>query len=821
MLLKTIYSQYWIKAYVGLMLLLALSVSVYAQNPQANFTHSVNWSTPHLISLTDLSTGSVTSWTWNFGDGTPTSNVRNPTHTYAFSGEYSVSLTVSDGTLQSTVFRTISVTTTLNPIFTKSASIGQPGLEVTLDARASTGYVAGLIWTITPASGVTYLLGTSTSTTPRVKFNIAGTYDVSLAVTDNATTKTSAKQTITITNAPYAHFTWPTPVYSGVPVQFTNESRYPCVNGITYSWTFAGFGSSSLENPVYTFPTNGSYSVKLCVTDGCGTTGCTTKMVSVVSAVGLLTAKFTSTPTTIKKGRTIHFYDASTPQSSIAGWFWHFELPPDIGFDPFEMGAADIFLEEFDPEVTHTFNNRGVFKTRLQVTHDLGTLGVFHEKIIKVQETPELIPRTNSGGSTLSGSLYGRMVGNEQVWIYKKTGGDESTNWPHQEFINGYSGWAQTSSAYITGIRLKHNDLIVQYKKNFPELAQHHYQIFTGLGAQNAEITSKPSRMNISFYALGANFSGVPKFDLYADEVAVAQVESTGTYLYLFKRGTTGSLPCWSCSTVTKTLIKNSTSAAIGKLYLDDRAVVMLVDGEVIIYEKVSGAWNFAAQKKIAGNFKSMAYKENVIMTTDVACGGTGVQSVIARVRERQPSGWVTNQASSAYLITDDDEITSTTSICSPDVNSIEISDQIATVKVKLTTNGTDVYRKFIYRKQNDFWVSSSQTYKANASSTNASSQTSDVDGLHHYGGEKILNYLNYCMFDPYIQQSFTITNAQHDIAHGIIELGGGTNSAQFNSGARVNYVGRSITLKPGVWVKPGAKVTFTAVKSCDELYYR
>jgi len=48
------------------------------------------------IQFTDLSTGNVTSWLWDFGDG-ETSTEQNPTHTYAASGSYTVSLTVSDG----------------------------------------------------------------------------------------------------------------------------------------------------------------------------------------------------------------------------------------------------------------------------------------------------------------------------------------------------------------------------------------------------------------------------------------------------------------------------------------------------------------------------------------------------------------------------------------------------------------------------------------------------------------------------------------------------------------------------------------------------
>lgn len=51
---------------------------------------------PLTVIFTDLSTGNPTAWSWNFGDGT-TSTQQNPEHTYTNSGIYTVKLTISDG----------------------------------------------------------------------------------------------------------------------------------------------------------------------------------------------------------------------------------------------------------------------------------------------------------------------------------------------------------------------------------------------------------------------------------------------------------------------------------------------------------------------------------------------------------------------------------------------------------------------------------------------------------------------------------------------------------------------------------------------------
>src|SRR5439155_1702026 len=73
------------------------SVSPRAPNqpPTAAFTSSCSGLT---CSFTDQSTdpdGSVIGWSWNFGDGA-TSNSRNPSHPYGATGDYTVTLTVTD-----------------------------------------------------------------------------------------------------------------------------------------------------------------------------------------------------------------------------------------------------------------------------------------------------------------------------------------------------------------------------------------------------------------------------------------------------------------------------------------------------------------------------------------------------------------------------------------------------------------------------------------------------------------------------------------------------------------------------------------------------
>jgi len=91
-------------------------ITVYAvpDLPVADFTvnsYSFN-STPAAATFTDMSTGNVTTWAWDFNDdGVFDSYVQNPAYTFNTPGYHTIKLTVSNGAGSSTKSRTIFVAT--------------------------------------------------------------------------------------------------------------------------------------------------------------------------------------------------------------------------------------------------------------------------------------------------------------------------------------------------------------------------------------------------------------------------------------------------------------------------------------------------------------------------------------------------------------------------------------------------------------------------------------------------------------------------------------------------------------------------------------
>jgi PKD repeat protein len=158
--------------------------------PIAAFAGSpTSGSAPLTVSFTDQSTNNPTSWVWDFGDGT-TSTQRNPSKIYNSAGTYTVKITVTNsyGSNSHTKNGYITTNTTgSTPIaaFTGSPSSGIAPLTVNFIDQ-STNNPTSWVWDFGDGT-------TSTIQNPTKVYNTSGSFSVTLTSTNNNGSNTHIK----------------------------------------------------------------------------------------------------------------------------------------------------------------------------------------------------------------------------------------------------------------------------------------------------------------------------------------------------------------------------------------------------------------------------------------------------------------------------------------------------------------------------------------------------------------------------------------------------------------------------------------------------
>ena len=237
--------------------------------PTAGFVGSpTSGELPLAVNFTNQSSG-ATSYLWNFGD-TQTSTATNPSHTYTSAGTYTVTLTATNACGSDQLVRTNYITVTCTPPvadFNGSPTTGEVPLQVNF-TDASTGATS---WSWDFGDGV----GTSTQQNPSYTYNNAGTYTVTLTATNSCGSDQAVKTNyVTVTcTPPVADFSG-TPTSGSAPltVDFTDLSS----NATGWSWDFGdGVGTSTLQNPSYTYTAEGTYTVALTASNSCGSDNAT------------------------------------------------------------------------------------------------------------------------------------------------------------------------------------------------------------------------------------------------------------------------------------------------------------------------------------------------------------------------------------------------------------------------------------------------------------------------------------------------------------------------------------------------------------------
>jgi PKD repeat protein len=166
--------------------------------PTAAFTQAC---TGLVCTFTDQSTdgdGNIAGWSWDFGDGN-SATTQNPTHTYAAAGTYVVTLVATDNQGETaTTTQSISVTAPPSNVAPTAAFVVSCNALTCRFSNRSTDSDGTIVaYRYTFGGG----LSAATAPNPTRTYGAAGTYTVTLQVTDDDGATHTVSQSIAITSA--------------------------------------------------------------------------------------------------------------------------------------------------------------------------------------------------------------------------------------------------------------------------------------------------------------------------------------------------------------------------------------------------------------------------------------------------------------------------------------------------------------------------------------------------------------------------------------------------------------------------------------------
>lgn len=237
------------------------------------------------VNFTDASTastGSVVSWTWNFGDGSPTNTTQNPSHSYPVGGPYNVSLIVtSTNGCVDTLTQVVDVYYKPDAEFEANGICLHDGTLFQDSSSVVNSTIAGWSWDFGDASTG------STTQNPVHNYPGAGSYTTSLIVQSAQGCIDTVTHVVGVLPGPAADFTADDfTANQNQVVNFSDQSS----GAVSWLWNF-GDGSSdstsTLQNPTHVWTEGGFYDVCLYVTDtnGCTDTVCKTEIISMPPSV--------------------------------------------------------------------------------------------------------------------------------------------------------------------------------------------------------------------------------------------------------------------------------------------------------------------------------------------------------------------------------------------------------------------------------------------------------------------------------------------------------------------------------------------------------
>lgn len=363
------------------------------------------------VSFTDQSTGSATSWFWDFGNG-QTSAERSPTMTYTTGGNFTVRLIVRNDLEEDYEEKTgyIKVFRTPKPEFTTGVTTGCSPLNVQFTDNTSLTGVTLKSRTWDFGDGAT-----SSQQNPTHTFTGTKTFDVSLTIetTEGCLSEVKEENLIHVGTKPTANFTaTPRDGCASELRQFTNKSS---ANVKSWSWSFGDKTTSDEPSPLQHYRDSGWFDVRLIVNNNeCRDTMFKNNYIHVKAPGGRIFA----TPD-CQNPYTFNFSATLSPNTTYQ---WSFG-----------DGESDTVRS-----VPHTYDSVGAYNVGLRVDdgicYDTTSRTVFVSEIKPVANVLSAAPYCYGNSVQLGFTQYDPDVAKDFRWYF---GDGDSTGYnPTRDTIN-------------------------------------------------------------------------------------------------------------------------------------------------------------------------------------------------------------------------------------------------------------------------------------------------------------------------------------------------------------------------------------------------
>jgi PKD repeat protein len=297
----------------------------------------ISGNSPLPVTFKDTSTGSPTSWLWDFGDGT-TSTKQDLTHIYFVSGNYIVNLTVTNAKGTDSKLATINVqkaTPTITWSNPADITYGTALSSAQLNAVAS---VPGT-YTYTPAAGTVLNAGTQTLHVDFIPTDTANYNTASMDVTINVINVQKTTPKITWNN--------PADIAYGTKLSSTQLNAKASISG-----TFVYTPAAGTKLPAGAQTLKVLFTPKNIAKYNAVTHTVTIKVVTVPQAI------FSAFPTSGKAPLPVTFTDKST--GSPTTWTWKF-------------GDGGSLTNKIPYVPVHTYTKKGKYTVSLTVKNVAGS----------------------------------------------------------------------------------------------------------------------------------------------------------------------------------------------------------------------------------------------------------------------------------------------------------------------------------------------------------------------------------------------------------------------------------------------------------------